>query len=78
MKELIKREIKCMECGVDLICTNSEIELDNTGLLRHCKGKCPLCGDHFTWTENYAYCGISYYDTLFGSLVYNSKGIGIE
>jgi hypothetical protein len=68
LEGLIKREIKCCECGVELVCYDSSIEPDETGLLRHCKGKCPICGDHFVWKENYAYCGLSYYDTLNGYL----------
>ena len=58
---MIKREIKCCECKVELVCYDSSIEPDETGLIRRCKGKCPRCGESFYWVENYAYCGLSYY-----------------
>lgn len=64
LEGLIKREIKCCECGVDLIGYDSSVEPDETGLIRRCKGKCPICGEAFYWVENYVFCGLSHYTTL--------------
>lgn len=77
LEGLIKREIKCCECGVELVCYDSSIEPDETGLIRRCKGKCPICNEGFYWKENYAYCGLSHYDTLNGYLGGKSKGVEI-
>ena len=77
LEGLIKREIKCCECKAELVCYDSSIEPDETGLTRRCKGKCPICGESFYWVENYAFCGLSHYDTLNGYLGGKSKGVEI-
>ena len=77
LEGLIERKVTCGFCGEELEVFDESYEVDKTGLTRICKGTCPKCKDVFVWKENYAYCGLSYYDTLYAFLGGKSKGLEI-